>query len=90
MEVIGAVAPNMVGDCMLAEGAVDGAAEAYEHAFALGCQLGDRCWEGMGARGIGLLEERRGAVEDAIDWLDDARTRCVGVADAYLWIEAYC
>jgi DNA-binding SARP family transcriptional activator len=81
---------SMVAGCMLAEGDVDGAAEAYEHAFALGCQLGDPCWEGMGARGIGLVKERRGAVEDAIDWLDDARTRCVRIADAYLWIEAYC
>jgi len=81
---------SLMADCMLAEGDVDGAGEAYEHAFALGCQLGDPCWEGMGARGVGLVKERRGAVKEAIDWLDDARTRCVRVADAYLWIEAYC
>ena len=81
---------SLLADCMLAEDDVDGAAEAYEHAFALGCQLGDPCWEGMAARGIGLVKERRGAVDDAIDWLDDARTRCVRVADAYLWIETYC
>lgn len=81
---------SMLGDCLLADGDVDGATEIYEHAFALGCQLGDPCWEGMAARGIGLVKERRGDVGDAIDWLDDARTRCVRVADAYLWIRAYC
>lgn len=81
---------TMLGDCLLTDGDVDGAAETYEHAFALGCQLGDPCWEGMGARGIGLVKERRGQVGEAIDWLDDARTRCVRTADAYLWIRAYC
>ena len=81
---------SFVGDCLLAEGDVEGAGDAYEHAFALGCQIGDPCWEGVGARGIGLVRERRGLVEEAIDWLDDARTRCVRIADAYMWIEAYC
>ncbi|MGH2753986.1 MAG: BTAD domain-containing putative transcriptional regulator [Actinomycetota bacterium] len=81
---------SFVGDCLLLEGDVDAAADAYEHAFALGCQIGDPCWEGVGARGIGLVKEKRGLVDEAIDWLDDARTRCVRIADAYMWIEAYC
>jgi DNA-binding SARP family transcriptional activator len=81
---------SFVGDCFLAEGDVEGAADAYEHAFALGCQIGDPCWEGVGARGIGLVKERLGLVDEAIDWLDDARTRCVRIADAYMWVEAYC
>ena len=81
---------SFVGDCFLAEGDVEGAADAYEHAFALGCQIGDPCWEGVGARGIGLVKERRGLVDEAIDWLDDARTRCVRIADAYMWVETYC
>ncbi|MDQ3771283.1 MAG: SARP family transcriptional regulator [Actinomycetota bacterium] len=81
---------SFVGDCFLAEGDLEGAADAYEHAFTLGCQIGDPCWEGVGARGIGLVKERRGLVDEAIDWLDDARTRCVRIADAYMWIESYC
>lgn len=81
---------SFLGDCLLAEGDVDGAADAYEHAFGLGCQIGDPCWEGVGARGIGLVKERRGSVDEAIDWLDDARTRCVRLADAYMWVEVYC
>jgi tetratricopeptide (TPR) repeat protein len=81
---------SFVGDCLLAGGDLEGAEDAYEHAFALGCQIGDPCWEGVGARGIGLVKERRGLVDEAIDWLDDARTRCVRIADAYMWVEAYC
>jgi tetratricopeptide (TPR) repeat protein len=81
---------SFVGDCFLAEGDMEKAADAYEHAFALGCQIGDPCWEGVGARGIGLVKERRGLVDEAIDWLDDARTRCVRIADAYMWVEVYC
>lgn len=81
---------SLLGSCMLAEGDVDGAAETFEHAFALGCHLGDPCWEGMAARGIGQVHARRGAIDPAIDWLDDARTRCVRVADAYRWVQVYC
>lgn len=81
---------SMLADCMLARGDLDGAMEGYEHAFALGCQLGDPCWEGMAARGIGLVNARRNKIDEAIDWLDDATTRCVRTPDAYLWIKAYC
>lgn len=79
-----------VGDCSLSKGDLGRALEAYEHAFALGCQIGDPCWEGVAARGIGLVKERRGLVDEAIDWLDDARTRCVRIADAYMWVETFC
>jgi hypothetical protein len=56
----------------------------------LGCQIGDPCWEGMGARGIGLVRLARNDVVEAVRWLDDARTRCVRTPDAYLWISAFC
>ena len=81
---------SLLGDCMLTDGDVDEASDAYEHAFALGCHFADPCWEGIAARGIGLVKALRGDFDEAIDWLDDARTRCVRIADAYLWIEAYC
>lgn len=76
-------------DVDLLYGAVDPAAEGYERAFALGCQLGDPCWEGAGARGIGLIAAARGEVDQAVEWLEDARRRCVRLPDAYLWVEGY-
>ncbi|HVL53133.1 MAG TPA: hypothetical protein VM344_02625, partial [Vitreimonas sp.] len=48
------------------------------------------CWEGMAARGIGLVAEQRGDGETAIRWIAEARTRCVRLPDAWLWVEAHC
>jgi DNA-binding SARP family transcriptional activator len=74
----------------LATGELEAASSAFESAFALGCQISDPCWEGVAARGIGLVHWARGNVDEAIAWLDDARTRCVRIPDSYLWIHAHC
>ena len=81
---------SLLGGVDLAEGRIAEASDRFEAAFALGCQIGDPCWEGMGARGIGLVKIANGDAAGGIRWLDDARTRCVRVADAYLWIHGYC
>lgn len=80
----------LLADVELAEDRTDVAAAACEHAYELSLQLGDPCWEGMAARGIGLVSERRGDPEAAIRWLTEARARCVRLPDAWLWVEAYC
>jgi tetratricopeptide (TPR) repeat protein len=74
----------------LADGRIEAAAAKYEHAYELSIQLGDPCWEGMAARGIGLVADRRGDGEAAVRWVAEARTRCVRLPDAWLWVEAYC
>ena len=81
---------SLLGGVDLAEGRIADASEGFEAAFALGCQIGDPCWEGMGARGIGLVKIANGDVADGIRWLEDARVRCVRVSDAYLWIHGHC
>jgi tetratricopeptide (TPR) repeat protein len=73
----------------LERGNVAGAAESFEHAFALGCQLGDPCWEGIAARGLGRVAIARGDVPRAIEILRDAVSRCVRLPDGYLWGKAY-
>jgi DNA-binding SARP family transcriptional activator len=77
------------GDVDLAIGATETAVERYEHAFALACQLGDPCWEGIAARGIGRAAAARDEIDKALEWLMEARTRCVRLPDAWLWVEAY-
>jgi DNA-binding SARP family transcriptional activator len=77
------------GDVDLATGATEAAVEHYEHAFALACQLGDPCWEGIAARGIGRAAAARDETDKALEWLTEARARCVRLPDAWLWIEAY-
>lgn len=81
---------SLLADVDLAEGRTDAAAAAYEHAYALSLQLGDPCWEGMAMRGIGLVANQRGDPESALRWIAEARTRCVRLPDAWLWVEGYC
>lgn len=81
---------SLLADVDLAEGHVDAAAAKYEHAYALALQIGDPCWEGMAARGIGLVANQRGDAEAAVRWVAEARTRCVRLPDAWLWVEGYC
>lgn len=70
-------------------GQVDSAAERFEHAFALGCQLGDPCWEGIAGRGLGCVAMVRGDATGAIEILLDAIARSTRLPDGYLWAKAY-
>jgi len=70
-------------------GNVDSAAERFEHAFALGCQLGDPCWEGIAGRGLGCIAMSRGDSTGAIEVLLDAIARSTRLPDGYLWAKAY-
>jgi DNA-binding SARP family transcriptional activator len=81
---------SLLADVDLEEGNTDAAASAYEHAYALSLQLGDPCWEGLAARGLGLVANRRGDNESALRWVSQARLRCVRLPDAWLWVEGYC
>jgi ATP/maltotriose-dependent transcriptional regulator MalT len=75
--------------CLAAAGRWDEASQDAEHAFALACELGDPCWEGMAARVLGLLALHAGDLGAAQVWLADARRRCDRVPDRYLWVSAY-
>jgi DNA-binding SARP family transcriptional activator len=80
----------LLADVDLLEGKVDAASTAYEHAHALALQLGDPCWEGCAARGLGLVAAHQGHAATALHWITEARNRCVRLPDAYLWVEGYC
>jgi DNA-binding SARP family transcriptional activator len=77
------------GELDLVVGDLDAAEARFEHAFALGCQVGDACWESIGLRGLGLLAAARGDIPRALDLLVDAPKQCRRLPDTYLWIEAY-
>src|SRR6266511_963640 len=71
------------GELDLRAGHLDAAGDELEHAWALACQLGDPCWEGMAARGLGLLHATRGDHATATAWLAEAHLRCNRVTDRY-------
>jgi DNA-binding SARP family transcriptional activator len=70
-------------------GKLDTATDGFEEAWALGCQLGDPCWEGMAGRGLALLNARRGDYPAATKWLDVALTRASTEPDRYQWVHAH-
>lgn len=77
-------------EAALRQGDPDRATALLEHAFALGCRLGDPCWEAMAARAKGLVLEAAGERSSALASLRDAAERAVRVADPYVWVHAYC
>jgi hypothetical protein len=79
----------LLAEVDLNDGAVELAARAFDHAFAMGCQLGDPCWESLAARGLGRIAARSGDLARAVELLDDAPRRCRRLPDSYRWIEAY-
>jgi DNA-binding SARP family transcriptional activator len=80
---------SLRGEAELLRGRVDPAAELFEQAFALSCQLGDPCWEGMAGRGLGRVAMARGQPARAAEILVDAIRRCARLPDGYLWGKAY-
>ncbi|MEV0583642.1 BTAD domain-containing putative transcriptional regulator [Nonomuraea sp. NPDC050310] len=70
-------------------GDLEGAGERLEHAWVLACRLDDPCWEGMAARGLGLLHAAKGEHRAAARWLDEALARSTRVPDRYQWIHAH-
>lgn len=73
----------------LAHGDLEDASERFEHAFALGCQLSDPCWEGIAGRGRALVALRRGDHARAVDILMDTLQRSARLPDSYAWGRAY-
>ncbi|WP_049797398.1 tetratricopeptide repeat protein [Kribbella flavida] len=73
----------------LAAGRVDEATDGFEQAWALGCQLNDPCWEGMAARGLGMVSAGRGDYANAFRWLDQAAGHASREPDRYQWVHGY-
>ncbi|GAC1688351.1 MAG: hypothetical protein PVS2B1_09640 [Candidatus Dormibacteraceae bacterium] len=86
----GAVEDAQEGEAALALGDPAGAAETFGHAFALGCEIADPCWEGMSLRGVGLHSAGNGQVDDGVKQLLEACSRVVRFDDTYKWAVAYC
>ena len=68
-------------------GDLDAAEARFEHAFALGCQVGDPCWESIALRGLGS-SRRRAATRLGLELLVDAPS-CAAASRTRTWIEAY-
>ena len=85
MDRLPALAAGPGGELELRAGRLAAAGERFEHAYALACQLGDPCWEGMAARGLGLLRATVGDHAKPTAWPEEAYVRCTRVSDRYQW-----
>src|SRR5205823_13630911 len=79
----------LTAEVWVRQGDLDRAAEVFEHAYALGCQVDDACWEAYGVRGFGLLGAARGDLAAAAEVLESALTRAARQRDTHLWLRAY-
>jgi DNA-binding SARP family transcriptional activator len=70
-------------------GDLEAATDGFEQAWVLGCQLNDPCWEGMAARGLGLLSAGRGDDAGATSWLEQAAARSSREPDRYQWVHGH-
>jgi len=75
--------------CLAATGRRSEARDDAESAFALACQLGDPCWEGMAGRALALLALHAGDAGAAGKWITDARRRCDRLPDRYVWVSGF-
>ena len=80
---------TLLAELDLAAGQSDLAADALERAWHLARQLNDACWEGMAARGLSLLNAKRGNHVDADKWLTEAAARSTRPPDRYQWVHAH-
>jgi DNA-binding SARP family transcriptional activator len=58
-----------------------------EEAFALSCQLSDPCWEAAVARAIALTYAAEMELASAMEWLAEARRRCVRETNRYVALQ---
>ncbi|HEY1920654.1 MAG TPA: hypothetical protein VGH27_34215 [Streptosporangiaceae bacterium] len=75
--------------CLAAAGDWSDARDDAEQAYALACQLGDPCWEGMAGRALALLALHEGDAGRASEWIIDARRRCDRLPDRYVWVSGF-
>lgn len=63
--------------------------ELAEHAFVMGQQVGDPCWESIALRTLGLLSVDSGDLGRGVALLEQAPLRCRSLPDTYRWIEMW-
>ena len=76
------------GEAELRLGNTARASERFAEAFALGCEMGDPCWEGLSLRGLAHVEWRAGRHGKAREMLAEAHARCSRVPDTLWWADA--
>lgn len=79
----------LLADVVRRQGEFGRARELSEHAFVLGEQVGDPCWESIALRSLGLVTVDSGDIKRGVALLADAPGQCRRLPDTYRWIELW-
>ena len=79
----------LLADVVRRNGDLDRARDLSEHAFVLGEQVGDPCWESLALRSLGLVAVDSGDVRRGVGLLSEAPAQCRRLPDTYRWIELW-
>lgn len=60
-----------------------------EHAYVLGEQVGDPCWESLALRTLGLVSVDAGDLDRGVAMLEQAPLQCRRLPDTWRWIEMW-
>ena len=78
-----------LAQALIGVGAYDEAKGLAQTSFALACEIGDPCWEGLGAYALAMAALVDGQSEEARDRLEDGFLRATRVSDGWSWLNGY-
>ncbi len=70
-------------------GDLDRGRDLAEHAYVLGEQVGDPCWESLALRTLGLIGVDSGDLDHGVAMLEQAPVQCRRLPDTWRWIEMW-
>jgi DNA-binding SARP family transcriptional activator len=79
----------LLADAVRRTGDLAQARDLAEHAYVLGEQVGDPCWESLALRSLGLISVDAGDLAGGLALLEEAPLQCRRLPDTYRWIELW-
>jgi tetratricopeptide (TPR) repeat protein len=80
---------SLLAEAIRRTGDLARARDFAEHAYVMGEQVGDPCWESLALRALGLLNVDSGDLTRGVAMLEQAPVQCRRLPDTYRWIEMW-
>jgi DNA-binding SARP family transcriptional activator len=80
---------SLLAESVRRAGDLDRGKDLAEHAYVLGEQVGDPCWESLALRTLGLLSVDSGDLDHGVAMLEQAPVQCRRLPDTWRWIEMW-
>ena len=80
---------SLLAESARRSGDLDRGRDLAEHAYVLGEQVGDPCWESLALRTLGLIGVDSGDLDHGVAMLEQAPVQCRRLPDTWRWIEMW-